>query len=160
MPIVAREIPLFNVLWLRPHRPNLIHRRCDLRFNRNHAANLGQRQPISLALPPKSHRIFTKFIESNHTITIKTHFLSIIATMKTPFNKYLYIGFLVLGIYQATVNKDYLQAASQLGIALAFDPFNPEQTWNDRPTWQKATLIIHLALVAALFGLAIGINDK
>ena len=126
----------------------------------NHAANLGQRKPISFALPPKFHRIFTKFIESNHTITIKTHFLSIIATMKTPFYKYLYIGFLVLGIYQATVNKDYLQAASQLGIALAFDPFNPEQTWNDRPTWQKATLIIHLALVAALFGLAIGINDK
>jgi len=113
-----------------------------------------------LPYPQKTHRNSRYFIESNHTITIETQFLSIIATVKTPFNRYLYIGFLVLGIYQATANKDYLQAASQLGIALAFDPFNPEQTWNDRPTWQKATLIIHLALVAALFGLAIGINDK
>jgi hypothetical protein len=80
--------------------------------------------------------------------------------MKTPFNKYLYIGFLLLGIYQASIGKDYLQAASQLGIALAFDPFNTEQPWSERPTWQKATLIVHLALVAALFGLAVGINSK
>jgi hypothetical protein len=80
--------------------------------------------------------------------------------MKSPFSKYLYIGFLLLGLYQAFFSKDYIQAAASLGIGLAFDPFNPEQTWNDRPTWQKATLIIHLALVAALFGLAIGINDK
>jgi len=102
----------------------------------------------------------TKFIESNHTITIETQFLSIIATVKTPFNRYLYIGFLVLGIYQATANKDYLQAASQLGIALAFDPFNQEESWTVRPTWQKAVLIVHLAIVAAMFGFAIGLNDK
>jgi hypothetical protein len=160
VPIVAGEIPTSNMLWFRPHRPNRFYRCRDFSFYRNHTANLQQHPTISLSLPPKFHRILTKFIESNHTITIETQFLSIIATVKTPFNRYLYIGFLVLGIYQATANKDYLQAASQTGIALAFDPFNPEQTWNDRPTWQKATLIIHLALVAALFGLAIGINDK
>jgi len=34
--------------------------------------------------------------------------------MKTPFNKFLYVGFLALGLFQALVNKDYLQAASQL----------------------------------------------
>ena len=60
----------------------------------------------------------------------------------------------------APVTKDYIQAASSLGIGMAFDPFNPEQKWNDRPTWQKAVLIIHLALVAAMFGLGIGLNDK
>ena len=52
--------------------------------------------------------------------------------MKTPFNKYLYLGFLALGLYQAVVNKDYIQAASSMGIGLAFDPFDTEQKWNER----------------------------
>jgi hypothetical protein len=80
--------------------------------------------------------------------------------MKTPFNKFLYIGFLILGLYQAIFSKDYMEAAASLGIGLAFDPFDTEQKWNDRPMWQKAVLIIHLALVAAMFGLGIGLNDK
>ena len=80
--------------------------------------------------------------------------------MKTSFSKFLYIGFLLLGLYQAIFSKDYMQAAASLGIALAFDPFNSEQKWNERPTWQKAVLIIHLALVAAMFGLGVGLNDK
>lgn len=53
-----------------------------------------------------------------------------------------------------------MSAASSLGIALAFDPFDTEQKWNDRPTWQKAVLIIHLAFVAAMFGFGIGLNDR
>ncbi len=53
-----------------------------------------------------------------------------------------------------------MQAAAALGNCLAFDQFNPEQKWNDRPTWQKVVLIIHLALVAAMFGFGIGLNDK
>lgn len=80
--------------------------------------------------------------------------------MKTPINKFIYLGFLLLGIYQSIFTKDYMQAASSLGIALAFDPFNPEQKWNERPTWQKAVLIIHLTLVAAMFGFGIGLNNK
>jgi hypothetical protein len=80
--------------------------------------------------------------------------------MKTPFNKYLYFGFLLLGIYQAIASKDYLQAASSFGIGLAFVPFNPKQKWNERPTWQRFALILHLALAAALLGYGIGINDK
>ncbi len=80
--------------------------------------------------------------------------------MQTPFNKILYIGFLLLGIYQAIVSKDYMQAAASLGIGLAFDPFNPEQKWNERPKWQKALLIVNLALVGAMFGFGIGLNDK
>jgi len=80
--------------------------------------------------------------------------------MKSPFNKFLYIGFILLGIYQALIPKDYIQSAASLGIGMAFDPFNPEQKWNDRPKWQKAILIIHLALVAAMFGFGIGLNDK
>lgn len=80
--------------------------------------------------------------------------------MKTSFNKFLYIGFLLLGLFQAIVSKDYMQATASMGIGLAFDPFNPEQKWNDRPNWQKAVLIIHLALVAAMFGFGIGLNYK
>jgi hypothetical protein len=80
--------------------------------------------------------------------------------MQTPFNRFLYIGFLLLGLFQAFFSKDYMQATASLGIALAFDPFNQEQKWNDRPIWQKAVLIIHLALVAAMFGFGIGLNDK
>jgi hypothetical protein len=53
-----------------------------------------------------------------------------------------------------------MQTASSFAIALIFDPFDPEQKWNDRPTWQKAILIIHLGLVAAMFGFGIGQNDK
>jgi hypothetical protein len=80
--------------------------------------------------------------------------------MKTPFNKYLYIGFILIGLHQAFYSKDYMSAAASIGIGMAFEPFNPEQKWNDRPTWQKVILIIHLALVAAMFGLGIGLNDK
>lgn len=80
--------------------------------------------------------------------------------MKTPFNIYAYFGFILLGMYQAIFSSDYIQAASSLGIGLIFDPFDPEQKWKERPTWQKAVLICHLALVAALFGLGIGLNDK
>jgi hypothetical protein len=80
--------------------------------------------------------------------------------LKTPFNKYLYIGFILLGSYQALFNKDYMQAVASFGIGLAFDPFDQTQKWNERPTWQKAMLYLHLAIVAALFGLAVGLNDK
>ena len=80
--------------------------------------------------------------------------------MKTPFNKFLYIGFILLGTYQALYSKDYIQAASSLGIGMAFDPFNTDQKWNDRPMWQKVVLVVHLAIVAALFGFGIGVNDK
>lgn len=80
--------------------------------------------------------------------------------MQTPFNKFLYLGFLLLGTYQAAFSKDFMQAAASLGIALAFDPFNQEQAWNLRPTWQKAVLILHLAFVAAMFGFGIGMPNK
>ncbi len=80
--------------------------------------------------------------------------------MKTPFNKFLYIGFLLLGIYQSVFAKDYMQAASSFGIGMAFDPFDPEQKWNEGPTWQKAVLLIHLGITAAMFGLGIGLDSK
>lgn len=80
--------------------------------------------------------------------------------MNPKINKFLYIGFLLLGLFQAFFSNDYMQAAASLGIALAFDPFNQEQKWNERPTWQKVVLFVHLAFVAAMFGFGIGLNDK
>ena len=80
--------------------------------------------------------------------------------MNTPFNKYLYIGFILLGSYQALMNKDYMQATASFGIGLAFDPFDQTQKWNERPNWQKALLYLRWAGVAGLFGLAVGMNDK
>ena len=73
--------------------------------------------------------------------------------------QFLYGGFTALGIFQA-IRGEFNQAAIHLGIALAFDPFNPNQTWKERPLWQKAALLIHLGLCAALFGYEIGLNDK
>ena len=79
--------------------------------------------------------------------------------MKTPFNKFLYIGFVLVGLFQALFSKDYMQAASSFGIALAFDPFDQSQPWKERPTWQKAVLVIHLAFVVGLFGYEVGSSD-
>jgi hypothetical protein len=48
-----------------------------------------------------------------------------------PFNKFLYIGFLGLGLYQALATKDFMQSAASFGIGLVFDPFNQQETWKD-----------------------------
>ena len=76
--------------------------------------------------------------------------------MKTSFNKYIYIGFILFGIYELLLKHAPSEAASYIGIALAFDPFDQSQPWKERPTWQKAVLIIHLTFVVALFGYIIG----
>ena len=69
--------------------------------------------------------------------------------MKTNFNKFLYIGFILLGgIY--LFQKDIGQTLIFFGIALAFDPFDTEQSWTDRPNWQKIVLITHLSIVFGL----------
>jgi ABC-type branched-subunit amino acid transport system permease subunit len=80
--------------------------------------------------------------------------------MKTPLNKFFYVAFLGLGIYHALLLKDYMQAAASLGIGMAFDPFNVDQKWSERPNWQKIILITNMALVAAMFGFGIGLQDR
>jgi hypothetical protein len=76
--------------------------------------------------------------------------------MKTSFNKYIYVGFILFGIYELLLKHSPGEAASFLGIALAFDPFDQAQPWKERAAWKKAVLIIHLAFVVALFGYMIG----
>ncbi|MFN3969244.1 hypothetical protein [Flavobacterium sp.] len=77
-----------------------------------------------------------------------------------PFNKVLYLLFIVFAIYQIFAKHSHIDAAASLGIALAFDPFDTQQPWNERPLWQKIWLFVHLAAVGLLFGLAVGIGDK
>ena len=78
----------------------------------------------------------------------------------SQFSKYLYLGFLLLGLYQSFVIRDYVQSGASFGIALAFDPFDQTVAWKARPIWQKAILILHLAVCVSLLGYGIGFNDK
>lgn len=78
--------------------------------------------------------------------------------LSAKFNRTLYGLFIALAIYQCIFSKDYIDAASSMGIALIFDPFNQQQPWNERPKWQRAWLFIHLGLAAALLGYGIGID--
>jgi len=80
--------------------------------------------------------------------------------MQLSINKFLYPGFVLFGLYFLIISRNYTDAVINLGIALAFDPFNLEQPWNERPLWQRAVLLLHLACVFALFGYQIGFNDK
>lgn len=74
------------------------------------------------------------------------------SNFSTRFNQALYGLFILLAVYQLFVAKDYINAASSMGIALIFVPFNQEIPWNKRPTWQKAWLLIHLAVAAGNLG--------
>jgi hypothetical protein len=76
--------------------------------------------------------------------------------MNTSFNKFIYIGFILFGIYELAFKHSAGEAATFMGIALAFDPFDQSQPWKQRPTWQKVVLIVHLAVVAGLIGYEVG----
>lgn len=80
--------------------------------------------------------------------------------MKTSFNKFIYTGFILIGLFELFIIHDVGNAATYLGIALAFDPFNQEQAWKERPKWQKIVLIIHVAIVFGLFGYIIGNSNN
>ncbi len=67
-----------------------------------------------------------------------------------PYNRYLYVGFILLGVYFLVTQKNTADSLSFFGIALAFDPFDPKQPWGQRPVWQRLVLILHLFLVFGL----------
>ena len=75
------------------------------------------------------------------------------------FNRFLYFGFVIFGFYSILFKHHWADAAMYLGIALAFDPFDQEVSWKERPLWQRAWMVIHLAIVAACFGMEVGSND-
>jgi hypothetical protein len=73
------------------------------------------------------------------------------------FNRLAYGLFIVLAIYQIIFRVDYIDAASSMGIALIFDPFDQTVKWPQRPIWQRAWLIIHLLIAISLlvYGIAL-----
>ena len=74
------------------------------------------------------------------------------------FNRIGYVLFLLLAAYQALVKKDFIEAASSLGIALVFDPFDQKVTWNERPLWQRVWMMVHLGAAAAILGYGISMD--
>jgi hypothetical protein len=66
------------------------------------------------------------------------------------FNKILYTGFLLIAVFYLVFSKNIPEAVASLGIALIFDPFNPEQPWAQRPLYQRVWLIVHVGI--ALLG--------
>ncbi|MFM1853180.1 MAG: hypothetical protein RL164_498 [Bacteroidota bacterium] len=72
--------------------------------------------------------------------------------------RFLYGGFTALGIYKI-VTGHFGDAAMYFGIALAFDPFDQTITWKVRPFWQRAWLVVHLAICAGSLGMEIGLGD-
>jgi hypothetical protein len=79
--------------------------------------------------------------------------------MNPKINRVLYGGFVALGLYYLLVQRDPGTAIAQIGIALVFDPFNPDQPWGERPRWQKIWLYTHLAVMALIVGMWMGTND-
>jgi hypothetical protein len=49
--------------------------------------------------------------------------------MNTPFNRYLYGGFVVLAVVMLTTGN-WMTGVSNIGIALLFDPFDTKQPFN------------------------------
>lgn len=70
-----------------------------------------------------------------------------------PFMRFLYGGFVLLGIYFLIFSKDLNQFVINFSIALAFDPFDQKVIWKDRKSWQKAWLIIHAAIALTAAGI-------
>lgn len=66
------------------------------------------------------------------------------------FFRLAYLLFLILVTYYL-IRGDIENATINMGIALIFDPFPHEVRWGNRPLYQRAWLLIHLALTFAGF---------
>lgn len=66
------------------------------------------------------------------------------------FNKPAYVILVAAGIFFLAL-RDFPQAATLCGIALAFDPFNTAVPFPKRPFYQKAWLYVHVTISLALF---------
>jgi len=67
------------------------------------------------------------------------------------YSRYLHIAFVLLSLYYLFLRNDVDSATTNLGISLAFDPFNQEQKWKDRPLLQKLWLIFIVLLTITGF---------
>jgi hypothetical protein len=65
-------------------------------------------------------------------------------------NKPAYVILVTTGIFFLVV-RDFSQAAIFWGLALVFDPFDQNVSFQKRPGYQKAWLFVHAAITLALF---------
>ncbi|MGZ5245948.1 MAG: hypothetical protein ACXWV5_02640 [Flavitalea sp.] len=72
------------------------------------------------------------------------------AAKSIKINRYGYGAFLLLVIY-FLIRGDVENATINLGIALIFDPFDTNVSWQNRPLYQRAWLLVHVALTFAGF---------
>lgn len=69
----------------------------------------------------------------------------------------IFYGILIgIAFMQWLFFKDLINAAIAVNLALAFDPFNQNQKWADRPLWQRAWLVVHVTIgIGLIIGLGI-----
>ena len=65
-------------------------------------------------------------------------------------NRFAYILFLLLVAY-LLVRGDIEWATVNMGIALTFDPFDPNVRWQARPLYQRVWLLVHVCLTFSGF---------
>jgi hypothetical protein len=66
--------------------------------------------------------------------------------MNHAFTRSIHILFFILSIAFA-IRQQFDQGLIYGGIALAFDPFNANEKWSDRPIWQRCILLSELFFV-------------
>lgn len=66
--------------------------------------------------------------------------------------KILHISFITTGILFLFLKENIDNAIIYFGLALAFDPFDPQQKFQERPQWQKWILYAELMFVFFLLG--------
>jgi ABC-type transport system involved in cytochrome c biogenesis permease subunit len=74
----------------------------------------------------------------------------------TAINKFMYTVNVLLCLYCLVISRDMLNAMSNLGLALIFDPFDHEVRWQHRPVHQRVWLLTHVVFMVVLLGIVIG----
>jgi hypothetical protein len=80
--------------------------------------------------------------------------------MNTKFNTYIHVAFVLYGLSLVFGSNNANQALIYFGLALAFDPFDVNQLWKERPNWQKSILIAELLFTFLLLISSIWPNLK
>jgi hypothetical protein len=70
--------------------------------------------------------------------------------MKNKVNRLLYILFITVGLSSLFMEM-YMTTVALLGLSIFLDPFNPKQSWREKPHWQKAVFVAQGTVVIGLF---------
>jgi hypothetical protein len=82
------------------------------------------------------------------------------STRSMNWNRWAYGLLTVTGLLSLLLGTDRSLAPMLLCFALVADPFDQRVTWKERPLWQRAWLVVHLAVAAAAFGWSVGLGDR